>query len=45
MKRLVTVVAVHTHTHTDTLENKNVKNDKSFYIPKNRRSLEERCEK
>ena len=47
MKRLVTVGAVHTHTHThtDTLENKNVKNDKSFYIPKNRRSLEERCEK
>ena len=35
----------HTHTHTDTLENKNVRNDKSFYIPKNRRSLEERCEK
>ena len=47
MKRLVTVGAVHTHTHThtDTLENKNVRNDKSFCIPKNRGSLKEKCEK
>ncbi len=45
MKRLVIVGAVHTHTHTDTLENKNVRNDKSFCIPKNRGSLKEKCEK
>ena len=45
MKELVTVGAVHTHTHTDTLENKIVRNDKSFRIPENMRNLEENCEK
>ena len=43
MKRLVTVGAVHTHTHTGILENKIVKKDKSFAIPKNMRNLEECC--
>ena len=45
MKRLVTVGAVHTHTHTDTLLNKIVEKDKSFFIPQNRRNLKENCEK
>ena len=45
MKRLVSVGAVHTHTHTHTssLVNKNVRDDKSFYISQNRRNLKENC--
>ena len=43
MKRLVTVGTV--YTHTDTLENKIVRNDKSFRIPENMINLEENYEK
>ncbi len=46
MKRLESLVAVHTHTHTHTnaLLNKIVRDDKSFYISRNLRNLKENCE-
>ena len=46
MKRLESLVAVHTHTHThtDALLNKIVIDDKSFNISLNRRNLKENCE-
>ena len=46
MKRLESLVAVHTHTHThtDALLNKIVRDDKSFNISLNRRNLKENCE-
>ena len=46
MKRLESLMAVHTHTHThtDALLNKIVRDDKSFNISQNRRNLEENCE-
>ena len=31
------------HTHTSSLVNKNVRDDKSFYISQNRRNLKENC--
>ena len=44
MKRLESLVAVHTHTHTDALLNKIVRDDKSFNISRNLRNLKENCE-
>ena len=45
MKRLESLVAVHTHTHTHTeaLLNKIVRDDKSFNISQNIRNLKENC--
>ena len=42
MKRLESLMAV--HTHTDALLNKIVRDDKSFNISRNLRNLKENCE-
>ena len=45
MKRLESLVAVHTHTHTHgALLNKIARDAKSFNISRNLRNLKENCE-